>query len=232
MPPRPAPPADRIGKETRKEDWKHVATMDVLSLLVLLPVQAPGLPSTGPNVREAEKLADEILAQGDKASFDARAMALAVKGLYTRAVNTYLAGLRDKGLLAPGYANGLLELIDKHPALSRPESLTVPDPLAGEKAYATGLNFFAQKKYVDAEREFLSAIENDNGDARYFYYLGLTRLALGKRDAYEDLDAAARLERLGRPGSAAVSRALERVQGPMRKVLNDIRNRPVKDQSK
>ena len=62
-------------------------------------------------------------------------------------------------------------------------------------------------------------------DARYHYFLGLSRLAQDKREAYEDFDQAARLERLGRPGRPAVSAALERVQGPMRRVLNEIRNR-------
>ena len=57
-------------------------------------------------------------------------------------------------------------------------------------------------------------------------------LAQGKRDAYEDFDQAAGLERRGRPDRAAVSTALERVQGPMRRVLNNIRNRPVKERAR
>ena len=55
-----------------------------------------------------------------------------------------------------------------------------------------------------AGKEFAAAVENDNGDARYYYFLGLARLAQGKRDAYEDFDQGARLEELGRPTRAAV----------------------------
>ena len=68
---------------------------------------------------------------------------------------------------------------------------------------------------------------NDGNDARYFYFLGLSRLAQGSREAMEDFDEAAQLERAGKPDRAAVSTALERVQGPMRRALNNIRTRPV-----
>jgi tetratricopeptide (TPR) repeat protein len=135
-------------------------------------------------------------------------------------------------LLAPAYANALLDLISNHPMLKRPDSLVVPEPAEGEKHYAAGVNYFFARRYLDAEKELLSAIENDNGDARYYYFLGLARLAQDKREAYEDFDQAARLERLGRPARPAVSAALERVQGPMRRVLNEIRNRPVKEKTK
>jgi tetratricopeptide (TPR) repeat protein len=94
------------------------------------------------------------------------------------------------------------------------------------------VNYFFAHRYADAEKEFVAAAENDSSDARYYYYLGLSRLAQNKRDAYEDFDQAARLERLGRPGRAAVSASLERVQGSMRRVLNEIRTRPVMDHTK
>jgi hypothetical protein len=234
VPPRPAPPAERTGKAPAAPAGKmrRVTSLELLNLLVALTLQAPGLPPAGPNVREAEKLADEILAAGNKVPFDVRAQALAVKGLYTRALATYMNGLREQGLLAPRYANALLDLIGNHPALRRPEALAVADPAVGERDYAAGLNFFASRRYRDAEREFLAAVQNDNSDARYFYFLGLSRLAQGKREAYEDFDEAARLERLGRPDRAAVSAALERIQGPMRRVLNQVRTRPVNERVK
>jgi tetratricopeptide (TPR) repeat protein len=237
---RPLPPPDRTGKAPLKRGKpakttavaRSLSVLDFVSLLMVMTFQAEDLPLTGPKVREAEKLADEILKMGDKAPFDVRAQALAVKGLYTRALLVYTAGLRENRLLAPAYANALLDLINNHPMLKRPESLAIPEPAVGEKHYAAGLNFFFGRNYADAEKEFLSAIENDNGDARYYYFLGLSRLAQGKRAAAEDFDQAARLERLGRPDRATVSRALERVQGPLRRVLNEIRSRPVKDRAK
>jgi tetratricopeptide (TPR) repeat protein len=224
---RPLPPPVRTGK-AEADGAARLASLDAVRLLVLFALQVPGLPA-GVKAGEAEKIADEILALGDKVPFDVRAQAWAIKGMHTRALEVYAAGLRERGLLAPEYANALVELIDTHPALRRPESRTDPDPLAGERHYAAGLNAFAARRYADAERAFLSAVENDSGDARYFYFLGLSRLALGKRDAYEDFDQASRLERIGRPDRAAVSSALERVQGRMRRVLNEVRNRPVKD---
>ena len=217
---------------TRAVAIRPLSMLDFTSLMLNLTLQAADLPMSGPAAREAEKLADEVLAMGDKAPFDVRAQALAVKGLYTRALRTYTTGLRDRGLLAPAYANALLELISEHPMLKRPDSLIVPEPAEGEKHYAAGVNYFFAHRYADAEKEFIAAVENDGSDARYYYYLGLSRLAQNKRDAYEDFDQAARLERLGRPGRGAVSASLERVQGSMRRVLNEIRTRPVKDQTK
>lgn len=192
---------------------------DARGLFVFFALQAPG---SG----EAEKLLDDVLNKETKAPADVVAQALALKGLHTRAVNTYVRGLRDSGKLAPEYANSLLELINSHPVLRRPDSLATPDPLKAERFYAAGVNSYFNRKYTDAEKELIAAIENDGSDARYYYYLGLARLALGKREAYEDFDQAAKLEQLGRPGSAAVSSALERIQGRARKVLNDVRTRP------
>jgi len=194
--------------------------------LLTLTLQ-PVLPTDKtPTSSEADKLADEILALGDKAPFDARAQALAVKGLHTRALQVYVTGLRDKRVLAPEYANSLLELVNGHPTLKRPESLTPPNPLRAEQFYANGVRAFFAGKFQLAEEQFLAAIENDNGDARSHYYLGLARLAQGKREGQEDLDAGSRLEAQGHPDRAAVSAAFERVQGSLRKVLNQARTRP------
>jgi hypothetical protein len=196
-------------------------------LLAVTLLQAESDETEGsPAQKEAEKLADEVLAKGDKAPFDARAQAWAVKGLFTRALGVYAKGLRDEGLLAPVYANRLNDLVAKFLDEKGPDSRNVPDPLNGERHYAAGLNFYFAKKYANAEKELRAAIEDDNNDARYYYFLGLARLAQGKRGAAEDFDQGARLERLGRPGRAAVSRALERVQGPARFRLNEVRTQP------
>ena len=208
-------------------------SVETFAVLTFLTLQAAGLPGDKPAASaEAEKLADEILALGDKAPFDARAQALAIKGLHTRALQVYTAGLRDSGLLSAEHANTLLDLINAHPVLKRPDSLTTPDPTQAEKYYNSGLNFYSARKYESAEKEFLSAIQNDKADARYYYFLGLSRLAQGKREAVEDFDQGARLEQQGKPGRAAVSTALERVQGPMRERLTDVRSRPVRERSK
>src|SRR5262249_6048418 len=130
-PPRSVPPARRLGLSPREAVW-----------MLLFAFQAPGLAGEAPGPREAERLADEVLAPGDKVPFDVRAQALAIKGLYTRALTEYTNGLRQRGLLAPEYANSLLELIASHPSLRRPEGRTIADPAAGERHYALGLNYF------------------------------------------------------------------------------------------
>jgi tetratricopeptide (TPR) repeat protein len=220
--PRPVPPATRTSK----------LDLEALRAYLTLALIADDLPRGAGPSSEAEKLADEVLAMGDKAPFDARAQALAIKGLYTRALREYTTGLRDSKLLAPRHANELLSHIDAHPAFKNSDVKTTPDPLEGERLFAAGLRLYTAKRYPEAEREFAAAIENDANDARYIYYLGLARLMQGNRDGLEDFDRAARLERTGRPDRAAVSAALERVQGPVRETLNAVRNRPLRDKSK
>jgi hypothetical protein len=219
----PAPP-----KQTRPGRAAQAPRpLGVLAVLVSLGVQAPPElpPVVSPAQQEAEKLADEVLAAPEDAvPFDVRAQALAIKGLYTRALTAYAEGLRP--YLPPRYSEGLLRMVRSHPGLSRPDSKLVPDPLLAEKYYSAGLNFYFARNYRNAEKEFLAAIENDSQDARFFYYLGLSRLLQGKRGAAEDFDQGARLEARGRPAPAAVSAALERVQGPARRRVNEARMRP------
>jgi hypothetical protein len=221
------PPATRPTKERGAKVTQGPRPLGVLAVLVSLGLQpAPDLPPLVPKERaEAEKLADEVLAAPEgSVPFDVRAQALAIKGLHTRALTTYAEGLRP--YLPPRYAEGLLRLVRAHPGLSRPESRMVPDPLAAEKHYAAGLNFFFARNYRGAEQEFLAAVENDSQDARFYYYLGLARLMQNKRGSGEDFEQGARLEAQGRPAPAAVSAALERVQGPARRRVNEARTRP------
>jgi tetratricopeptide (TPR) repeat protein len=224
-PPAPRPKETRSGRVTQAP-----RPLGVLAVLVSLGLQpAPELPPLVPRAqREAEKLADEVLAAPAGAvPFDVRAQALAIKGLYTRALTAYVEGLRP--YLPPRYSEGLLRMVRTHPGLSRPDSMLVPDPLLAVRHYAAGLNFYFARNYRSAEKEFLAAIENDSQDARFFYYLGLSRLLQNKRGAAEDVDQGARLEARGRPAPAAVSAALERVQGPARRHVNEARTRPPED---
>jgi tetratricopeptide (TPR) repeat protein len=226
-----APSAEAVALE--RAALRRGVSIEALAVLSLLTLQAGDLPGDRRAASaEADKIADAILALGDKAPFDARAQALAIKGLHTRALQVYTAGLRDSGVLPAEYANTLLDLINDHPILKRPESLVNADPTQAEKYYASGLGFYNDRKYASAEKEFLSAVENDKADARYYYFLGLSRLAQDNRDAYEDFEQAARLEQRGKPGRAAVSAALERVQGPPRAALNEVRTRPIRERSK
>jgi tetratricopeptide (TPR) repeat protein len=191
------------------------------SLILLLQIGAPA--DANKEAEEANKLADEILASRDTpTSFMLKAQAYAVKGRWNEALKTYAVGLKPH--IRRDYADGLLDLVNRHPMLRRPDKLDIPDPLRAEAFFTTGLRHFGGKNYLDAEKAFLSAVEADNQDARYFYYLGLTRMALGKRDdATADYQQGAVLETQGKPGRAAVSESLETIQGTPRQTLNSFR---------
>ena len=100
------------------------------------------------------------------------------------------------------------------------------DPLEAEKHYAAGLQWWNDREYDQAEKEFFTAVEHDGQDARYYYYLGLSRLLQGDRNAFEDFEQGARLNgRTDRPAPPS-SAASEHVQGEPRDRLNAIRDRP------
>jgi hypothetical protein len=208
---------------------RHFEDMRGLVWMLMFGLQPPLLPGEEPGLEEAEKEADKVLAaeqaKPGTIPFNVLAQALAIKGRWNAALQTYVEGLRP--LLPREYGNGLMYLILNHPRLKRPDSLRIPNPMEAEKHFAAGLNFYFDCDYANAEKSFLLTIENDGGDARYFYYLGLSRLAQNRRlDANADFDQGASLERLNRPSPAAVSESLERIQGPMRQTINKYRERP------
>ena len=203
-----APPKEQPKEENKVGRLRAVDGANdpqaVLAVLLALTLQPPMLPAASDE--EAMKLADEILkAKPGTVPFDVRAQAFAIKGLYTEALKTYAEGLRPH--LRPEYADGLMLMIESNPALRRPESMKIANPLNAERHYGAGLRWYYERNYSNAEQEFLEAIRNDNLDARYFYFLGLSRLAQNNRDAYEDFAAGAKLELKERPSRAAVSAA-------------------------
>jgi hypothetical protein len=226
---RPAPAARKVSwSDPAPYPARYHVDAKLLVLAALFGLQAPGLADDQAGSEEAERLADEVLkAPADKVPFDVRAQALAIKGRWTLALQTYAEGIRP--LVPREYGNGLLFLVRNHPRLKRPDSLRVPNPMEAEKHFAAGLNFYFERDYANAEKEFLLTVENDSTDARYYYFLGLSRLAQNKRrDANDDFDQGAALEHLNRPSPAAVSESLERIQGPERRIVNDVRDRPVR----
>lgn len=210
------PGGNRLGRRPATEDKLREA----LALLVIF-AQPGGLPGQPPEVEQAMRLADQVLASKN-ATFTARARALAIKGLWTQALQEFVDGLRPQ--LPRDQADALADLVRNHPALKRPDSLGVADPLRAEEHFATGLRHYWGRRYGPAEKEFLAAVENDGLDARYFYFLGLSRLPQNKRDeAFEDFEQGSRLEQQGRPARPAVNASLERVQGSPRQTINRFR---------
>jgi tetratricopeptide (TPR) repeat protein len=224
------PSAPKVGwRDPAPYPAQHLQDMKRLVLMFALGLQAPLLPGEEPGLEEAEKLADEVLKAAQDAPgsvpFNVLAQALAVKGRWNVALQTYVEGIRP--MLPRRYGDGLVYLIRNDPRLKRPDSLRTPNPLQAEKHFAAGLNFYFDRDYANAEKEFLLTVENDSQDARFFYFLGLSRLAQNRRrDGYADFNQGAMLERLNRPSPAAVSESLERIQGPTRRIVNEFRQRP------
>ncbi len=219
------PEAEKVGV-IEKKDNDMISSLTAL-LLTGFFFQQPEIvfPPESPKIspKESMKLADQILASPD-APFDAKAQAYAIKGLPTKAIREYVNGLRDK--IGPIHFENLMKIIEDHPSLTNHNLANQANPVEAERFFATGLALYFNKKYLEAEKAFMAAVENERQDARYQYYLGLARLAQNKAEAAEAFEAASKYEKLGRPSRAAVSTSLERVQGPQRQVLNMYRNNP------
>lgn len=104
-----------------------------------------------------------------------------------------------------------------------------PVPISsGEKAakeragrvFGTGVIAFEAGLFDNAEAAFESATKEDPNDARYWYFLGLTRHAKGSTaPADEAFKKGAELESRSKPAATVISASLERIQGPSRRVL-------------
>jgi hypothetical protein len=228
-PPQPNVQVGQLAAPARQEQ-PLAKNADLLALIVLLTTGLqPGFDQPMPDVDEALKLADAAIKAGNNEGYLIRAQALARKGQWTLALQEYMKGLDllsrgGQARLKPEYLAGLNYLIQNHPAFKRPDSLNPPDVILGEKRFGEGLRYYNSHLYPYAEREFYEAVRYNDQDARYWYYLGLSRLLQGKQaEAAEDFRSGSLLERQNKPSPAAVSFSLERVQGPVRQTLNAYR---------
>lgn len=89
--------------------------------------------------------------------------------------------------------------------------------------YADAVTAYFAKDYNGADSVLTGLIEDGTGDPRAFYIRGLSRYASGNLDAADiDFEAGARLEYSGLI-RVNVPRSLERIQGPVRRVLEEFR---------
>jgi hypothetical protein len=223
------PPIEPMPKEEKEKGagpaigGRKIGRLLLPSLNDLLKSQLPP-PEDEAAIKEAIRLADEVLARKDIDQFPLlKAQALSVKGLATQALNTYVKGLKPH--LSQEHYEGLKKLVDSHPMQRQPDRLRIPHPLQAQKHFAQGLSRYYACEYLAAEKEFIRAIENFDLDARYHFFLGLSRLAQNKPNASEDFEQGARLEADNRPAPAAVNAALERIQGRQRELINAARDR-------
>lgn len=220
---KPTPLGERTGKRSPRPGPADAAAQPeapLAAVVLLLTAQADG-PAPAADQEALNREAQKIIDSPNADPMD-KVRAYVVQGKWTDALNFYAKELRK--VIRRDQADLLLELLEKHPAFHRPYSRAVQNPLAAEAHYAVGLRLYWERKYADAEKEFYISIEDFDQDARFFYFLGLTRLAQGKRDeAFTNFEQGARLEQQNRPGPVAVNEALERVQGRIRQVLNERR---------
>jgi hypothetical protein len=102
----------------------------------------------------------------------------------------------------------------------RPGSQAVPDPAQAQQYFAHGWHAYRGRDYAAAEQSFTLAVQANDRDARYQYFLGLARLAQGRSaQAAEDFRRGAALERQNLPNAGEVDRALESVPHEARRLV-------------
>jgi len=90
--------------------------------------------------------------------------------------------------------------------------------------YNAGVRAYQSKSFAKALASLESAVKLDPVDARYWYYLGLAQLELGKKDdAHASFKKGHDLESRSKPNTALVGEALERIQGAARRELQQYR---------
>jgi len=123
----------------------------------------------------------------------------------------------------------------KFPFSSAPEPTPEPRPVqvsgrANEEvagnAYGAGYELYWSGHQNEALSAFKNALNYSNGDARYWYYKGLSELALGDdQAAHASFSQGVRLELRNMPDSQTVGVALVRLQGPVRRHLEELKGR-------
>jgi len=93
------------------------------------------------------------------------------------------------------------------------------------QAYGRGVDFYFTNQFIAAEASFALAASLDQNDARYWYFLGLSRTMLGRADAEASFRKGADQERRSQPSSQTIDDSLERVQGSVRQTLSGYRPR-------
>ena len=176
------------------------------------------------SILEAIKLADILIAEKEYLGYIIKADALAKLKRYNAALQEYSTGIKALKVLPKEYDGVLDRILAQHPALQKPDAAITLDPSLALKHYGMGLEFFRDGHYENAEKEFIQSIRLDNMDARYMYFLGLSRWLQNKNEAaMEDFKAGAALELQGRPIGRTINSSLESIQGTTRMVIEKYR---------
>lgn len=212
-------------EEALAQRWTPLAMLDVWLALLQQPAE--------PEMAKLALADAERVARDAKANPAIQAKAACVRGLALRqqdrkdeAKTVLTEALKNAPAGSDWQSVARAALEEKPgPAVSPPKAeVDDGNPLLAEASYVAGVQHYWAGSYARAEERFLTAIRHDNRDARYHYYLGLSRWSQDKRAAAQrDFQRGAELERQERPARPAVNAALERIQGNLRQEVDQFR---------
>jgi hypothetical protein len=176
-----------------------------------------------------EQVSDALAFSGRKVFFDRRAVTAWITARITPVEYRHLLpGALGRAIPTAPRAEVPQPVPPPAPVIPQPPPPPAPvtrviNEAAAVRAYGAGYELYWSGRYTEALAEFQKAVDSSDGDARFWYYRGLTELALGDyRSAEASIAQGVRLVRQNRPDSRTVGRALERVQGLNRQYLNAI----------
>jgi len=214
-------PAPKQPVESTMNGMTRDAFAGQLLLAMLLFAAPEPLPA---EIEEALQLADSLIAQKEYLGYIIKADALAKIGRWNDALQAYSSGVKALHAVPKEYEGVLDRILAGHPSLQKPDAAIVQDQSLALKYYGEGLEFFRADRFDKAEQQFIQATRLNSQDARYWYFLGLTRWQQGKKQAAEaDFKAGGELESQGKPTSRSVNGSFERVQGNLRRVMDKYR---------
>jgi TolA-binding protein len=159
-------------------------------------------------------------------------LAQAVKLAQTAVLQEKQAGEQKLAVLEKQHQAMLAETLERHrEQLEEVRSAKTLLPLNSVEtvaqdrsaiAYSQGINLYFFGRYAEAEEAFHQATTQHAGDARYWYFLGMSQVMQGK-SGEAAFKKGLTYEMAGRPTSRAVDTALERIQGRPRQQLNAFR---------
>jgi len=227
-------PEEAVSVQDEEAQVSRAETLRTLLLMAMLMSVAPEDeedPAEAARLKESVELAQELI-KSDNPKVQGKGymilgQARARQGNRTEGLKQYVKGLE---LVYPGASTkDLAKMVERHPAFQQPDSLTKPNQLLAEKHFGKGLDLYWAGKYADAEEQFKKSVSYFGLDARAYYFLGLSRWQQKGKDkraaARYNFEQALRLEQENRPGSVEVNSCLERVQGNVRQLITQIREK-------
>jgi tetratricopeptide (TPR) repeat protein len=180
--------------------------------------------ATDADLVQAAQLADQAIAAGQPEGYLVKARVLHRQKKFGEAVETSLLALQH--LTPEEYGSNWTALAREY-AESKGDwavANSKPNRAAADPLFSTGMRHYFAHQFAEAETKLAEAVKNNPKDARYYYFLALSRLPQGKVEAaQDDLNHAVALERQGLPDRDTINGSLERIQGAERQWINRFR---------